>query len=69
MARADADAVAAAAGLTILRVKDITVGQNYYPIPYQYARYEAADKAAATTPIVPGDVTVSAQVTVTYLIA
>jgi uncharacterized protein YggE len=68
MARADADAVAGAAGLTILRVKDITVGQNYYPISYRNAEYAGAgDKTMAATPIVAGDVTVSAQVTVTYL--
>jgi uncharacterized protein YggE len=69
MARADADAVAGAAGLTILRVKDITVGQNYYPIAYQGVENAGAADTAVTTPIVPGDVTVNAQVTVTYLCA
>jgi len=69
MARADADAAAGAAGLTILRVKDVTVGQNYYPIAYRGVESAGAADTAATTPIVPGDVTVSAQVTVTYLCA
>jgi uncharacterized protein YggE len=67
MARSDADAVAGAAGLTILRVKEIIVGQNYYPISYRGVENAGASDKAMTTPLVPGDVTVSAQVTVTYL--
>jgi uncharacterized protein len=66
-ARADADAVAAAAGLDIVRVQEITVGTNYFPMPVASYR-EAADGALSVpTPIVPGDVKVSVQVSVTYL--
>jgi len=66
-ARADADVVAAASGLVITAVKDISVGASYVPVPYQTVAYEkAAD--GATTPLQPGDVKVSAQVSMTYLV-
>ncbi len=64
-ARADADAVAAAAGLSITGIDEITVGGNY--IPY-YPAYDTvrSEKAGVTTPIIPGEATVTASVTVTY---
>ncbi|MDI6719615.1 MAG: SIMPL domain-containing protein [Methanomicrobiales archaeon] len=64
-ARADADVVAAAAGLSITGIDEITVGGSY--IPY-YPAYDTVrgEKAGVTTPIVPGDATVTASVTVTY---
>jgi hypothetical protein len=65
-ARADADAVAKAAGLTIAGVKEITVGGAYVPVPRAEMSY--ADKAVAT-PLQPGEMTVTASVSVTYLCA
>ena len=67
----DADAVASAIGMTITGVKEVTVGQSYSPVLYETARYAgAADSkmVAAPTPIEPGELKVSAQVSVTYLI-
>lgn len=69
--RLDADAVASAIGMTITGVKDVTVGQSYSPVLYESARYAgAADSKvmSAPTPIEPGELKVSAQVSVTYLI-
>ncbi|HUU76127.1 MAG TPA: SIMPL domain-containing protein [Methanoregulaceae archaeon] len=69
--KTDADAVAAAIGMRIIGVKEVSVGQSYSPVLYQSARYEsdAAMKGAGVpTPIEPGELKVSAQVSVTYLI-
>jgi uncharacterized protein YggE len=67
-AAADANTVASALGVTISGVKTVEVGGGYNPILFQ--NYAARDMAsgAAPTPIQPGDVTVTATVTVTYLI-
>ncbi|MDD1653033.1 MAG: SIMPL domain-containing protein [Methanomicrobiales archaeon] len=68
LARADADAVAKAAGLTITGVREITVGGTYVP----YARAEMmsyADGKAAATPLQPGEVTVTASVSISYTCA
>jgi len=65
-ARADADTVAKAAGLTIAGVKEITVGGAYVPVPRAEMSY--AGKAVAT-PLQPGEMTVTASVSVTYLCA
>ncbi len=65
--RADADVVAAAAGLSIATVKEITVSGGYYPPPVADYRYAGVAEAAVTTPIEAGDVTVTASVSVTYL--
>ncbi len=64
--RSDADVVAASAGLTIVSVKEITVSGRYYP-PVPIYRSAGVAESAAVTPIDPGDVTVSASVSVTYL--
>lgn len=66
----DADAVASAIGVTITGVKDVTVGQSYSPVLYETARYAGATdekSLAAPTPIEPGEMEISAQVSVTYL--
>jgi uncharacterized protein YggE len=64
--RNDADTVAIAGGLTITGIKEITVSGGYYPTAV--ADYRYLDSAAkASTPLVPGDVTVTASVSVTYL--
>lgn len=69
-ARADADVVAAAAGVTITGVKEINVGSYYPPVLYENARAGAADMktSAVPTPVEPGQVTISAQVSASYLI-
>jgi uncharacterized protein YggE len=68
--RADADAVAAALGVTITGVQDATVGAYYPPVVYRSASVGAADMAAPVpTPVEPGQVTVSATVSVNYLIS
>ncbi|MGH7482568.1 MAG: SIMPL domain-containing protein [Longimicrobiales bacterium] len=64
-ARAEAEAVAAAAGVGLGEPITITVGPDFV-IPYpSYARMERADMAVAT-PVQPGDLTVSASVTIVY---
>lgn len=71
-ARGDADVVAGASGVTINGVKEITVGGYYSPVLYENARVGAADmktQSAIPTPIEPGQVKVTAQVTATYLIS
>jgi len=68
-ARADADTVASALGTTITDVKSADISGGYAPVLFE--NYRAADvmaKSAAPTPIQPGDVTVTAQVSVTYSI-
>jgi uncharacterized protein YggE len=65
-ARADAEVVANASGLVITAVKDISVGASYVPAPYETVAYDKA--AGATTPLQPGEVKVSAQVSMTYLV-
>jgi uncharacterized protein YggE len=64
--RSDADTVAAAGGLTISGIKEITVSGGYYPVAVSDYRY-AEGAAKASTPIVPGDVRISASVSVTYI--
>ncbi|HZD43084.1 MAG TPA: SIMPL domain-containing protein, partial [Methanomicrobiales archaeon] len=68
-ARADAEAAASAAGLTISGVDDITISSGYspyYPPMYSLDSTRAAGESVPT-PIQPGEVTVTASVTVTYL--
>lgn len=68
-AKADADTVAAATGVQIIGVRDISVGASYPPI--RYDSYSAAGSGISQkvpTPIEPGQITESAQVTITYLI-
>lgn len=67
-AAADARTVAAALGVNITSVKTVDVGAGYTPVLFQnYARSDMSS-GGAPTPIQPGDVTVTATVTVTYLI-
>jgi len=67
-ARADADAVAAALGVTITGTETADITQGYTPVVYNNYDMTGAAMAtsAAPTPIQPGDVTVTAQVSVTY---
>ena len=68
-ARADADTVAAALGTTIVDVKNADISGGYTPVLFE--NYQAGDamvKSAAPTPIQPGDLSVTAQVSITYSI-
>ncbi len=70
-ARADADTVAAAMGTNITGVQNADISAGYSPVlfdNYQYQAGNALMKSAAPTPIQPGDITVSAQVSITYRI-
>jgi hypothetical protein len=70
-ARADANAVAAALNVTITGTQEADISQGYTPVVY--SNYDtttlaAGKMAAAPTPIQSGDITVTAQVSVTYTI-
>jgi uncharacterized protein YggE len=67
-AAADAQTVASALGVSISSVKSVDIGGGYSPVIYQ--NYAVSEKAVggASTPIEAGDITVTATVTVTYLI-
>lgn len=67
-AGADAQTVASALGISISSVKNVDISMGYSPVLYE--NYAGLDMkaAAAPTPVQPGDVTVTASVTVTYLI-
>ena len=67
--RADADVVAAALGLTVRDVKEVTIGGGFYPVVsrmYDSMMVPAAMERAET-PIEPGEVKVTATVSITYL--
>ncbi|MCQ8893135.1 MAG: SIMPL domain-containing protein [Methanolinea sp.] len=66
----DASAVAGAAGVTIRGVKEISVGAYYPPVLYENVRASAVDMKSAPvpTPIEPGEVKITASVSVVYLI-
>jgi uncharacterized protein len=71
-ARADADAVAAALNVTITGTQEADVSQGYTPVVYgnyDMLSSSSAKAAAAPTPIQSGDITVTAQVSVTYTIS
>nr|WP_321351354.1 SIMPL domain-containing protein [uncultured Methanoregula sp.] len=70
-ARSDADTVAAAMGTNVTGVKNADVSGGYSPVLYQNYQYDsgaAMKSVAAPTPIQPGDITVTATVTITYTI-
>lgn len=67
-AGADAETVASALGVSIASVKNIEIGQGYAPVLFENYAVLDAKSSAGTTPIEPGDVTVTATVTITYLI-
>jgi uncharacterized protein len=64
-ARRKADRMAMTAGTRILGVYEINEGTNVRPIPVMYGRAGAAAEDAAT-PIQPGELTVTATVTIVY---
>jgi uncharacterized protein len=67
-ARADVDTVAGALGVNITGMGTIDITQSYTPVVYANYQMDAAGaaKSAVPTPIQPGDITVNAQVSVTY---
>jgi hypothetical protein len=67
-ARADADAVAAAAGVDVTGLASASIGGAVGPYPVAYDE-RAADAGGAATTFAPGPVTVSATVSVTYEVA
>jgi uncharacterized protein len=69
LARADADVVAAALGVNITGVQSADISQGYTPVVYDNYQAEAGSaKVAVPTPVQPGDITVTAQVSITYSI-
>lgn len=68
-ARSDADTISAAMGIAITGVQKAEISGGYSPVYFQnYATDAAATRNAAATPIQSGDITVSATVTITYII-
>ena len=69
-ARMDADAVAQATGTTITGIKEISTGGNVRPIMYNdlSSAKMAGEGMAVPTPIQPGEIKVTASVSITYLI-
>jgi uncharacterized protein YggE len=67
-ARADADTVASALGVRITGVRDADISSGYTPVLFENYVAGAAMKSAAPTPIQPGDVTVTASISVTFMI-
>lgn len=67
-ANADAQTVASALHVAVGPVKNVEIPQGYSPVLFE--NYAARDmkSVAGTTPIEPGDVTVTATVTITFLI-
>ncbi|HUT39026.1 MAG TPA: SIMPL domain-containing protein [Methanoregula sp.] len=70
LARADADTVASALGVTIVNVKSADISGGYAPVLFEnYNALDATARSAVPTPIQPGDVTVTAMVSITYSIS
>ncbi|HQJ39748.1 MAG TPA: SIMPL domain-containing protein, partial [Methanoregulaceae archaeon] len=69
-ARSDADVTAAATGVTITGVKSVVVGSVYVPVAYDNRYSGSAEMKAVSvpTPIETGQIKVTAQVSISYLI-
>ena len=66
-ARIDANAVAGAMAVNITGAKNVEISQGYTPIVYDNSFASGvASKAAVPTPIQPGDITVTATVSIIY---
>ena len=61
-ARRQAEIVAEAAGVKIVRIESINVGGNYRPMPRAAAAPQAMRAKAADVPVEPGSLDVSAEV-------
>jgi hypothetical protein len=68
-ARADADTVAGALGTAVTGVQSVEISNGYTPVLFEnYNAGDSVTRSATPTPIQPGDVTVNAQVSITYSI-
>lgn len=69
-ARSDADVTAAATGVAITGVKSVSVGSVYIPVYYdnRYGGSAEMKTAAVPTPVEAGQIRVTAQVSISYLI-
>ncbi len=67
-ARNDADTVAGAMGTMVTGVKSADISGGYYPVLYENYQYaQSGDvKLDSRTPVQPGDITVSATVSITF---
>ena len=67
-ARSDADAVAGALEVNITGTQSADISQGYMPVAYDYTTLSgnAMKSSDLPTPIQPGDITVTAQVSVIY---
>lgn len=65
-AKRKADRMARAAGARIVGVYDINEGTNVRPVPMMMRRGEFGAAADAATPIQPGELTITATVTIVY---
>jgi len=67
-ARSDADVVAGAMGVAITGTQNVDISQGYSPVVYDtsYVAMGAMAKSSVPTPIQANDVTVTAQVSITY---
>jgi uncharacterized protein len=67
-ARSDADTVAGALGVNITGMGTVDITQSYMPVVFSNYQLDSAGsaKSLATTPVQAGDITVNAQVAVTY---
>ena len=70
-ARSDADAVAGALEVNITGTQSADISQGYMPVAYDYTTLSgnAMKSSDLPTPIQPGDITVTAQVSVIYSIS
>ncbi len=66
-AKADAKAIANALGVKIKGIKSVNVSQGYYR-PMQYDTMALAKSKESSTPIVPGNVDINANVTIEFII-
>ncbi len=65
-ARTKADVVAEAAGVTISGIKNITVGTSFSPV---FKNVSGAEAAGPSTPVLPGETTVSQDVSIEYFLS
>jgi uncharacterized protein YggE len=64
----DAETVAAALGVRIAGIGNVDISGGYMPVFYSNYQVAGDMKAEVPTPIQPGDITVTATVTVAFLI-
>ncbi|MDD1704406.1 MAG: SIMPL domain-containing protein [Methanoregula sp.] len=65
-ARADADTVAGALAVNITGTSDLVISRGYMPVVHNYATLAFGAREVAPTPVQPDDITVTAEVEITY---